>query len=179
MWRCVPGFLLLLGMVSVSTSAYGELVYTYQGERLSDINGSVLTPDDFVSGYVRFNTEPTPGGTFDASHVASFQFSVGPLTVTSNDESILSPQSTRFAFDSQGDIFDWFLVVGQSTLVNSISIYPAGDDVILDVREYGSSHMAGFWQAVPEPSPWILWSVAGFAAGGISLWSRRNTRLVA
>ncbi|MHB0961146.1 MAG: hypothetical protein ACYC6N_31390 [Pirellulaceae bacterium] len=166
------GLLVATAMLAVPNVAFAELIYTYRGQPFGTIEGEYFRPGDFISGFVRFDTEPIPDGTFDADNVVDFEFSAGPMTIASPDFGLLFEANTRFDFDPAKNIVSWNFAIGESLFEQSIFLLVGAGDAIFDGENYASG-VPGVWSPVPEPSTLTLWALFAMVGIGFGWWSKR------
>ncbi|MHB9078476.1 MAG: PEP-CTERM sorting domain-containing protein [Pirellulaceae bacterium] len=165
------------GVFVVSNVGFGALIFTYTGAPLINEYGEYFGPDDFVSGFVKFDTEPA--GSFSADNVVDFEFSAGSLTIASPAYGIVQ---ANFDFASPDIIDSWIFWIGN---VTGSQIYTRGSLFTQDGRDEAVSNRGdlalslgqGTWTAVPEPSSLVLLSL-GMIGVGYGCWRRRRVDMM-
>ena len=178
--------------ISFASLAYGNVIYTYQGNTFdpSWIVGTAFTADDSVTGLVEFDSQPTPGGSFDASNVVAFSFAAGPVTITQSSLN-LDLQDFSFQFDAFGNIQDWNVFVNTlrsddpddiyTEIATSTNVMDQPMDVafiaVVPVTDESIAYrwdLPGTWSVVPEPSTLVLWLLASVAGASVMVWRTRQ-----
>jgi PEP-CTERM motif len=190
-------FALALALAPLDGARADTVTYTYTGLDFTHANQPFTTLEN-VTGTITFNAPLAanltlnPGSNVSNVTPASFSFTAGPETLTS-DNFNPSPTFTQFQFstDAQGNITGWIIDIGLGgngnfTIWNDAAAGELGDQAFVGAffsgpkdpsNPSGGNHTAGQFTlaaAVPEPSTWAM-MILGFVGLGFMGFRRKTS----